>query len=134
SSAAWFGGSYAVDLLRWLAGDEVIRVYAASSSRVLDSIGFRTPDFFTATLEFSRGAVATMETCWTLPSGGPADTDIRAQVIGAEGMVFVDASHHRMVEQYGRINVGGPKAYPEVMTAPCVYGHHFGPAVESLRH
>jgi predicted dehydrogenase len=134
TSAAWYGGSYAVDLMRWLAGDEVIRVFATSGSRVLDTIGLATPDFFAATLEFTRGAVATVEACWTLPPGGPADMDVRGQVIGTEGMVSMDGTHHRMVERYGRVDVGFPIAYPDVMTAPAVHGHRFGPAIESLRH
>jgi predicted dehydrogenase len=134
TSAAWYGGSYAADLMRWLAGDEVIRVFATAGSRVLDSVGLATPDFYVATLEFTRGAVATVEMCWTLPPGGPADTDVRAQIIGTDGMLYIDGSHHRMVEQYGRVNVGFPTAYPDVMTAPCVHGHRFGPAIESLRH
>jgi predicted dehydrogenase len=134
TSPAWFGGSYAVDLMRWLAGDEVIRVFATKGSRVLDQIGLAVADFYVATLEFTRGAVATVEMCWALPQGGPAETDVRAQVIGTEGLLCIDGSHHRMLEQYGRVTVGFPTAYPEMMTAPCVHGHRFGPAIESLRH
>jgi predicted dehydrogenase len=134
TSPAWYGGSYAVDLMRWLTGDEVVRVYATSASRVLDSMGLATPDFFAATLEFSRGAVATVETCWTLPPGGPAETDVRGEVIGTEGMLYFDLSHNRTVEQYGRVSVGFPTAYPDLITAPSAHGHRFGPAIEALRH
>jgi predicted dehydrogenase len=134
TSAAWCGGSYAVDLMRWLTGDEVIRVSATSGSRILDGMGLATPDFFVATLEFARGAVGTVEMCWTLPPGGPTEIDVRGEVIGTEGTIYFDLSHNRTIEQYGRVSVGFPIAYPDLMTAPAAHGHRFGPAIEALRH
>jgi predicted dehydrogenase len=133
SSVAWYAGSHAVDLARWLTHDEVIRVYAASGMGVLDSLQVHTPDFMTAILEFSRGAVATIETCWTLPYSAPSASDIRGQIIGTEGVVYFDESHHRMLERYERVNVTQSTVYPDVAEAPSVYGHPVGNALESVR-
>ncbi len=133
SSIGWYAGSHAVDLARWLTHDEVIRVYAASGMGVLDSLQVHTPDFLTAILEFSRGAVATIETCWTLPYSAPSATDIRGQIIGTEGMIYFDESHHRMLERYERVNVGQSTTYPDTVEAPSVHGYPVGHALESVR-
>jgi predicted dehydrogenase len=134
TSVAWFAGTHAVDVVRWLCGDEVMRVYANSGSAVLDTIGIATPDFYTAQLEFAHGAVATVECCWTLPPGGPSKTDIRGEVVGAEGALYFDASHHRTMEQYTRTGLSAPTAYPDMGMAPIVHGRCTGAAVESVRH
>lgn len=133
SSVGWYAGSHAVDAARWLTRDEVIRVYAASGMGVLDSLQVHTPDFFTAILEFSRGAVATIETCWTLPHSAPSQSDIRGQIIGTEGVLYFDESHHRMLERYERVNVTQSTAYPDVAEAPSVQGQPVGYALESVR-
>lgn len=134
TSVAWFAGTHAVDAVRWLCGDEVVRVYASSGSAVLDPMGIATPDFYTAQLEFARGAVATVECCWTLPPGGPSKSDIRGELVGAQGALYFDASHHRTLEQYTRTGLSGPTAYPDVGMAPIVHGRCTGAAVESVRH
>jgi len=133
SSVAWYAGSHAVDVARWLTHDEVIRVYAVAATKVLDSLQVHTPDFVTAILEFSQGAVATIETCWSLPHSAPSANDIRGQVIGTDGMVCFDQSHHRMLETYERVNVGQPTLYPDVAEAPSVHGHPVGHLLESVR-
>jgi predicted dehydrogenase len=133
SSVGWYAGSHAVDAARWLIHDEVARVYAVSATKVLDSLQVHTPDFMTAILEFSQGAVATIETCWTLPHSAPAPTDIRGQILGTDGVIYFDQSHHRMLEQYERVNVGQSTLYPDVSEAPFVDGQPAGYAAESVR-
>jgi predicted dehydrogenase len=133
SSVGWYAGSHAVDAARWLTHDEVIRVYAVSGTKVLDSLQIHTPDFLTAILEFSQGAVATVECCWSLPHSAPSPTDIRGQVIGTDGMVCFDESHHRMLERYERLTATQTTAYPDVAEAPSVHGHAAGHLVESVR-
>ncbi len=133
SSVGWYAGIHAVDAARWLTHDEVVRVYAAAGTKVLDSLQIATPDFLTAILEFSQGAVATLETCWTLPHSAPSPTDIRGQVIGTEGMVCFDESHHRMLERYEKVTACQPIACPDVTEAPSVYNHPVGHALESVR-
>lgn len=133
SSVGWYAGSHAVDAARWLTHDEVVRVYAAAGARVLDSLKIATADFLTAILEFSQGAVATIETCWTLPHTAPSSTDIRGQVIGTDGMLAFDESHHRMLECYERTTAALTTPYPDVTEAPAVEGYPVGHALESVR-
>jgi predicted dehydrogenase len=133
SSVAWYAGSHAVDAARWLTHDEVVRVYAASATKVLDSLQVPTPDFFTAILEFAQGAVATIETCWSLPHSAPSANDIRGQVVGTEGVVYFDEGHHRMLECYERPNAAQVTQWPDVTEAPTVHGQPVGHALESVR-
>jgi predicted dehydrogenase len=133
SSVGWYAGSHAVDAARWLAHDEVVRVYAVCSTKVLDSLQISTPDFFTATLEFESGTVATIETCWTLPHSAPSPIDIRGEIIGTDGVLYFDESHHRMLERYERATLAQGTFFPDVTEGPSVHGYPVGHALESVR-
>jgi len=54
-------------------------------------------------------------------------------VIGTDGMVCFDESHHRMLERYERVTATQTTAYPDVAEAPSVYGHPVGHLLESVR-
>jgi predicted dehydrogenase len=130
STVAWFLGSHAVDLVRWLFDDEVVRVYAVSRERVLRQRGLETPDFFHYLLELSRGGVAHVENCWIMSSRLPTVFDFKLELIGAEGTIFADCSSHRMLQKYT------PQAaeYPDVAVRVSLHGKPAGFGVESIRH
>ncbi|MBN1345410.1 MAG: Gfo/Idh/MocA family oxidoreductase [Phycisphaerae bacterium] len=132
STVTWFVGTHAVDTVRWLFGREVRRVYAVKRSRVLKSRGIDTPDFFQSTLELDGGGVAVVENCWILPNSTPNLIDLKCEVIGTEGAVYIDASHHRALERYTSQPEGGE--YPDLFVCPKVHGQIKGFALESIRH
>lgn len=130
SAVTWFVGTHAVDTVRWLYGREVRRVYAVKRSRVLTSMGIDTPDFYQSTLELEGGGVAVVENCWILPNTAPALIDLKCEIVGTDGAVYIDASHHRGLEIYGRD--GG--WYPDLFVCPRVHDQTRGFALESIRH
>ncbi|MCA1554548.1 MAG: Gfo/Idh/MocA family oxidoreductase [Chloroflexi bacterium] len=95
SSALWFLGSHTLDLACWLLDDEPRKVYAVSRSGILQSLGVNAPDFHVATVEFSKGAVAVFENAWILPRTHAATKDMKFEILGSGGAIYVDASHHR---------------------------------------
>ncbi len=129
STVTWFVGSHAVDTVRWLFGREVRRVYAVKRSRVLASMGIDTPDFYESTLELEGGGVAVVENCWIVPNSTPSLFDLKCEVIGTEGAVYIDASHHRALETYGRTKGD----YPDLFVCPELRGQVKGFALESIR-
>lgn len=130
STVVWFLGSHAVDLVRWLFNDEVVRVYAVSRSRVLRGIGIDTPDFFHYILELSRGGVAHVENCWIMSNSLPTIFDFKLELIGTRGTIFADCSSHRMVQKYTEKEA----VYPDVAVRVNIHGKPSGFAIESIRH
>jgi predicted dehydrogenase len=108
SSALWFLGSHAVDIMRFILDDTVVRVQAASRSGILQKLGVDAPDFHVAIAEFARGAVVTFEHAWILPRSQPMVYDFKLELLGSEGAVYVDSSHHAAFTLHagGRIDYG----------------------------
>jgi predicted dehydrogenase len=108
TSALWFLGSHAVDIMRFILNDTVVRVQAVSRSGILKGLGVDAPDFHVAIAEFARGAVVTFEHVWILPPSQPMVYDFKVELLGSEGAVYVDSSHHGAFELHtgGRLNYG----------------------------
>ena len=130
SEVVWFVGSHAVDLVRWMFNDEVVKVYAVSRSEVLKGKGVDTPDFYQAILEFKNGGVATVENCWILPDSLPTVIDFKCQIVGSEGAVYLDLSSNGVIRQY----TAEKASNPDFLGSPTIHGKHMGFALESIRH
>ncbi len=92
SSALWFLGSHAVDALRFVTGDEVVRVQAVRRDGHLRSLGVDTADVHLSLLQLRSGAVATLENSWVLPPDSPMVFDFRIEVVGDKGSVQVSTA------------------------------------------
>jgi len=130
STVMWFVGSHTIDTLRWLLGDEVRRVYAVSRKGVLQARGIDTPDFYQATLEFCSGTTAVIENSWILPNTTPSLVDVKCELVGSKGAIYIDATHNRTLEKYTEDGGG----YPDILVMPTIYGRQQGFAAESIRH
>ena len=130
STVQWFIGSHSLDTVTWLIADKVESVYAVSRSVVLKGMGVDTPDFYEVILEFANGAVAVVENCWILPNSLPNIIDLKCEIVGSEGALYVDGSSHRVLERH----VGGKGWYPDVLVMPEIRGKQMGFAAESIRH
>ena len=111
SSALWFLGSHAVDIMRFILDDTVVRVQAVSRAGILHKLGVDAPDFHVAIAEFARGAVVTFEHAWILPQSQPMVYDFKLELLGSDGAVYVDSSHHGAFEQHA----GGRLSYGDVL-------------------
>ena len=111
TSALYFLGSHAVDIMRFILDDTVVRVQAVSRSGILRKMGVDAPDFHVAIAEFSRGAVVTFEHAWILPQSQPMVYDFKVELLGSEGAVYLDSSHHGAVE----LHSGGRLSYGDVL-------------------
>jgi predicted dehydrogenase len=89
----------------------VIRVQAASRSGILKGLGVDAPDFHVAIAEFARGTVVTFEHAWILPRSQPVVYDFKVELLGSEGAVYVDSSHHGAFE----LHAGGRLTYGDVL-------------------
>jgi predicted dehydrogenase len=111
SSALFFLGSHAIDIMRFILNDTVARVHAVSRSGILKGLGVDAPDFHVAIAEFERGAVVTFENAWILPRSQPMVYDFKVELLGSEGALYVDSSHHGAFE----LHSGGRLCYGDVL-------------------
>lgn len=130
STVMWFVGSHTIDTVRWLLDDEVRRVYAVAGQGLLTGLGIDTPDYYQATLEFRGGATAAIENSWILPNSMPNIVDVKCELVGTNGALYIDASHNRALEKY----TADKGEYPDVFVLPSIYGRQQGFASESIRH
>jgi predicted dehydrogenase len=130
SSPLQFLGSHVVDLIHFLSGAAVTRVYSVSRSVVLKGMGIDTPDFFQSILELSTGGTAVVENCWILDEHAPSVFDFQCEIVGSKGTAFVNASHHRMAEVYSEKGV----ELPDVSAAADLYGKPVGFAIAAIQH
>ncbi len=114
SSALWFLCSHTFDLVRWLLDDEPRKVYAVKREGILREMGVDAPDFHVATIEFRRGAVAVFENAWILPQTHATVKDMKLEILGSAGALYVDTSHNRTMEMY----TDARYAYPDLMAPP----------------
>lgn len=117
SSALWFLGSHMVDIVGWMLQDRPERCYVVSRGGVLKSKGIDAPDFHVATVEYAKGAVAVFEHAWILPRSHSTVKDLKIEILASEGALYIDGSHNRTFELYGREK----GLFPDMMVPP------FGP-------
>ncbi len=130
TSSLQFLGSHVVDLIHFLSGARVTRVYSVSRSVVLKDMGIDTPDFFQSILELETGGTAVVENCWILDEHAPSVFDFQCEIVGSKGTAFVNASHHRMAEVYSEKGV----ELPDVSAAADLYGKPVGFAIAAIQH
>jgi predicted dehydrogenase len=129
SSALWFLASHMVDLVRWMLADEPVRVYAVSRDGILKGMGVDAPDVTVATVEFRRGTVAVFEHAWILPRTQPVVKDLKLEILGSQGAIYVDGSHNRTLEIYS-----AEKAAWNDVLAPPTGSHLTGFVLDSIAY
>lgn len=130
SSVAWFLGSHCIDLVRWLTGAEVVRLYSRASEGVLTRRGIDTADLYVTTLELSDGTLAVIENSWILADSAPSVVEFRAHLIGSEGHMSIAASPHEIAT----VSTDEGHEALEVLAVHNSHGRLTGFAIESIRH
>ncbi len=128
SSALWFLASHMVDVVRWIVQDEVKRVFAISRSGILKEMGIDTADFHVITLEFKQGTVAVFEHAWILPPSHSTLKDLKMEILGSKGAIYIDGSHNRTLEVYSE-----KSSFPD-MLAPPTGSHLTGFVLDSIAY
>jgi predicted dehydrogenase len=131
TSILWFVGCHCVDLLRWLLGEEVVRVDGRALSGALRAEGVDVDDAYLTLLEFESGATFVMENAWCLPDEETHFLDPRLQLVGTEGSAYVSVVKNDALQLYTRAR--GAET-PDVLIAPEVHGVLKGYATDSIHH
>jgi len=136
SSVLLFLGSHAIDTVCWLLDETPVRVTCRRKEGVLTGMGITTADWYLTILDFKSGATAVIENCWVLPQSSPALIDHRWEIIGSEGVLYFDATHHRAVEKHTAATPAGfpHVSCPDLFVTPEVHGRQLGFCVEPMYH
>jgi predicted dehydrogenase len=78
---------HVADALRWILGDEVVRVYAELGSFLY---GLPVEDCGLLTLDLAGGAFASIDCSWSRPATYPTWGGVTMRVVGERGTVDVD--------------------------------------------
>ena len=90
------------DCARWLVGEDPVEVYATASTMVSDEIReVGDIDTSVVTLKFASGAIATIENSRRSAFG----YDVRTELFGSGGAIFVDDAQATPVRRYHRKGV-----------------------------
>ena len=92
SGPHWFLFPHTMDYMRWIIGQEAVRVYARGEKRLLPQKGVDAYDFVQAMVEFENCTV-TFETSWIVPEGYPAIVEQYLSLYGTKGKVTLDRSN-----------------------------------------
>jgi predicted dehydrogenase len=136
STVMWFLGSHSLDTTCWLMGKKPVRLYCQKRQGVLAGLGVATPDLYVTMLEFEGGALAVIENTWILPQQSPSLIDHKCDILGSQGAIYLDPTHHRLAAQYSPQTAAGypHPAFPDLIISPEIYGKQMGFAVESIHH
>jgi predicted dehydrogenase len=129
TTCAWFLSSHDVDLLSWLFDDTVVEVVTTERSGKLRGLGIDTPDAMQLQCRYSRGAMATFESCWVYPNSFPTVTDSFVSAVYEDGVVQLD----RQVENVKVASEDG-FAYPRNVLQRDMYGRPSGAYRDAVDH
>lgn len=114
TSIILFLGIHDLDVIRWLTGSEIERVYCEANSVVFKKE--KEQDVFLALIRFRNGVTASLETSWILPES-LGRTDMKLSVVGSKGYINID-TYDMGFRLYGedKLTMG------DTRWAPVVYG------------
>ncbi len=86
---------HVVDLLRWLTGREVRKVYCENGTLLHKNLG--TDDLGSLHFEFEGGMIASHIASWSRPRSFPSWGDVTLEIIAEKGVVQVDAFNQKLL-------------------------------------
>ncbi|NLD49474.1 MAG: Gfo/Idh/MocA family oxidoreductase [Clostridiaceae bacterium] len=89
-SMLFHGAVHELDLLQWLANDDIVEVFARHQSGIMESENVHVSDTILTYLQFRNGAAAITEHSWIYPDNFPAMVDARTDITGTHGRIELD--------------------------------------------
>jgi predicted dehydrogenase len=136
SSVMLFLGSHALDTTCWLVGSKPIRINCQRKEGILTAKGITTADMYISVVDFESGATAVIENSWVLPQSSPSLIDHKCEIIGSQGVIYIDPTHGAAIAKYTtKTPAGFPDAeYPDMFITPEIHGRQMGFGVEPMYH
>ena len=127
TNVAFFLGVHDLDAMRWYAESDWATAYALGRRKVLAE--HDTEDTIQALLTFENGVIASLDTCWAVPTGQECSLDARLDVVGAEGGVSIEVRGDGL-----RVISQERSTRPDVVYVPAVGDQQAGALRTQLEH
>ena len=108
SGPEWFLFPHTIDVVRWIVGQEITRVYATGRKGTLTSLGIDAYDAIQTIVHFDNGAFVTFETCWIIPNSWPSVVDSTMTLFGTDGRMEIDQNDQGITLASDRYETGAP--------------------------
>jgi predicted dehydrogenase len=118
-SVAWEVAQHDIDLMLWITGRNITKVFAKGRIHNLKELGVH--DVIISTMTFEDGTIAVLENSWGIPDIPGRPKGRAFQVRGSKGLVEVDG-YEQGVTIYTPETVRNPETYWMVK----LYGRHSG--------
>jgi len=129
SSVLFYLGVHDADLLHWISGRRIERVYARAVSRLMPSMGVTSEDAILTTCGLEGGMIGQLHAGWTLPSRAQSGIYARTEIFGTEGLVEIDVRDSGLT-----VFTQGAWSQPDGLHWPTVNGRIMGDLYEEQRH
>lgn len=110
TTSGWFLLSHVFDLVHWLTGACGAEITATGRLGRLAAAGIDAPDVIQSLVRYDSGLSGIYESAWVLPRSLPSPVDFKVELIGADGVAYVDAH-----EQLVRIAAADRMTYPSTV-------------------
>ena len=127
SGPEWFLFPHTIDVVRWIVGREITRVYAAGRKGTLSALGIDAYDAIQAVVHFDD-AFVTFETCWVIPNSWPSVVDSTMTLFGTAGRMEIDQNDQGITFAGEQFETSAPYGRYEQ------YGLPRGFYLEGIRH
>jgi predicted dehydrogenase len=127
STLAFFLSVHDADMVNWITGSRVMKVFSRGVSKSLRPYG--QYDSIFSILEFEDGTIACLENSWALPETATQIRPHTLEVVGTKGMCFL-----QMGEQGMSIYTESSTAFPDVITRSELHGTAMGVYREEMAH
>jgi predicted dehydrogenase len=77
-----------IDYVNWIVKSKPVKVFAKARKILLKKYNIR--DVILAIIEYENGIIVNMEACWSLPINSPIELDDRMEIVGTEGVIYID--------------------------------------------
>ncbi len=127
SGPEWFLFPHTIDVVRWIVGQEMSRVYAVGRKGHLTALGIDAYDAIQAIVQF-QDAFVTFETSWVLPNSWPSVVDSTMTLYGTAGRIELDQNQQGISLASDRFKTAAP--YGQFDS----HGKPMGFYLEGIRH
>ncbi len=136
SSVMLFLGSHALDTTCWLIGSKPVCISCRRKEGILTSSGINTADMYISVVDFANGATAVIENSWVLPQSSASLIDHKCEIIGSDGVIYIDPTHSAPIAKYTTMTPEGfpHPEFPDVFITPEIHGRQMGFSVEPMYH
>jgi predicted dehydrogenase len=90
TSIPLYYGVHDLDVMRWFAGSEAIRIYADKRSGALHAAGYDIDDLYCAVLTFENGVLGAAELGWHVPANAVSARNSGVTITGIKGFIRIE--------------------------------------------